>query len=270
MGKASSGKKVARAARAGGGLTRRRNSSYGYPSFIALVVILGVVLIAFSRNQNFASAAPISAPTKDLSAPRPDADHWHTAVGFDICGKFEPNFKEFENQAGIHTHGDGVIHIHPFSIKGKNPFSGKNANLGAYMRFVRQAEGKGTVTAHQIKLPGVSKVNGDKCSGKTSEVQIKTWKKGEPEEAGQTYTGDPEKLVLQDNMLLTVAFLPKGDKIPQPPSAPQLDQLTDVGPTTDTTLPGGVTGTTVPGATATTAPAATATTAPASPTTAKP
>lgn len=271
MGKASSGKKVARAARAGGGLSRRRNGSYGYPTFIAVVVIVGVALIAFSRNQNYASAAPVSAPTKDLSAPRPDGDHWHTAVGFDICGKFQPNIKQFEDPAGIHTHGDGVIHIHPFSLaKGKNPFSGKNANLGAYMRFVRQAQGKGTVTAQQIKLPGgVSKVNGDKCGGKTAQVQIKTWKKGEPEEGGQLYTGDPEKLLLQDNLLLTVAFVPKGDKIPQPPSAPQLDKLNDVTPT-PTSTPTPTPTPTVPGSSATTTPGATATSAPGTATTAKP
>jgi hypothetical protein len=262
MGKASSGKKVARAARAGGGLTRRRNSSYGYPAFIAIVVILGVLLIGFSRNKNMAAAAPLSAPTKDLSAPRPDADHWHTAYGFYVCGKFLPPIKTFETPAGIHTHGDGVIHVHPFGLaKGRNPFSGKNANLGSFMKFVRQADKVGTITAQQIKVPGANKVNGDKCGGKASQVQIKTWKKGEPETGGQVYTGDPEKLLLEDNMLLTIAFIPKGDKIPQPPSAPALDHLTDVSPTSTTT----------PAVTAKINPASTPTTAtPAAPTTAQP
>ena len=255
MGKASSGKKVARAARAGGGLTRRRNTSYGYPAFIAVVVILGLALIAFSRHEVRASAAPASAPTKDNSPPRADADHWHTAYGFYICGKWQSNIAQFEDAQGIHTHGDGVIHVHPFRIGKRNPFSGKNANLGAFMAFA-----KGRVTGQQIKVPnGVKKVNGDKCSGKASQVIVKTWKKGEPEEAGQLFTGNPEKLKLEDNMLLTIAFMPKGSKIPQPQSAPTLDSLSDVTPSTPTTTPG-ETPTTTPGST--TAPAATTTSQP--------
>jgi hypothetical protein len=231
MGKASSGKKVARAARAGGGLTRRRNSSYGYPAFIAIVVIMGIALIAFSRQQVRASAAPVSAPSTDNSPPVANRDHWHAAYGFYICGKFQPNIPLFDDKQGIHTHGDGVIHTHPFKIAGANPFSGKNANLGAFMKFA-----KGRVTSQQIKVPnGPTKVNGDKCNGKAAEVEIKTWKKGEPEGAGQLYTGDPEKLRLLNDQLITIAFVPKGTPIPQPPSAPTLDKLTDVGPTTTTT-----------------------------------
>jgi hypothetical protein len=240
MGKASSGKKVARAARAGGGLTRRRNTSYGYPTFIAVVVIIGIALIAFSRHEVRASAAPVSAPTKDNSAPRL-GDHWHAAYGFYICGKWQANTPQFENTQGIHTHGDGIIHIHPFSLGKRNPFTGKNANLGAYMELA-----KGRVTSQQIKVPaGTKKVNGDKCSGKTGEVIVKTWKKGEPVDAGQIYTGNPEKLKLEDQMLITIAFMPKGSKIPQPPSASTLDNLSDVTAPT-TTVPAGTTPTAPP------------------------
>ena len=58
-------------------------------------------------------------------------DHWHSYLGVNICGEWLPNVPEFEapvgspvgsRNAGIHSHGDGLIHTHPFvsSEEGKN------------------------------------------------------------------------------------------------------------------------------------------------------
>ena len=44
MGKASSAKKVARAARTGGGRTRRGTTSWVWPGLMALVVVIGLSL----------------------------------------------------------------------------------------------------------------------------------------------------------------------------------------------------------------------------------
>ena len=54
-----------------------------------------------------ASAAAPSYLTKD---------HWHAAYGMYVCDHFLPPVTDAkEDVLGIHTHGEGVIHIHPFS-----------------------------------------------------------------------------------------------------------------------------------------------------------
>ena len=113
MGKASSTKKVARAARTGGGRTARgTGGSLVWPALIGVVVVLGVILIGISRSEISGASTP----------PRIGKDHWHAAIGFYDCDHFLPNEAQFENSEGLHTHGDGLIHLHPFSsaVAGKN------------------------------------------------------------------------------------------------------------------------------------------------------
>ena len=232
MGKASSAKKVARAARTGGGRTARGRGSWGFPAVIATVVVLGTAGVVYSRDQHPGKALQ-SASSTDNSPPR-IGDHWHAAYGVDVCGKFLSPITDQTDPIGIHTHGDGVIHIHPFQLSGsRKPFTGKNANLGAFLDSV-----DASVSQSRIKIPGHdAKRNGQTCNGKDAEVRIMQWDYGQAQDQGKAVTGDPNKLLLRDRQLITIAFLPKSEKIPQPPSAPTLDKLSDLGATT-TTVPG--------------------------------
>ena len=57
MGKASSNKKVARAAKAGGGRARAAGErNILFPAVLAAVVILGMVLVVYARNERSAEA----------------------------------------------------------------------------------------------------------------------------------------------------------------------------------------------------------------------
>ena len=116
MGKASSSKKVARAARAGGRTSANRQRNLLFPGVIGVIMVLCVALVAFAANDR---------KSEDDIAPVL-GDHWHAAIGFYVCGEFQPDLAEFESRLGIHTHGDGVIHIHPSSAGG----AGENATLG--------------------------------------------------------------------------------------------------------------------------------------------
>src|SRR5438067_12861388 len=104
MGRASSSKKVARAARTGGGRTKRAGSrTCLFPGVMIADVALGTLGIVSSKHQN--SAAATVRPRR--------TDHWHAAYGFDICGKFERDLPQPTPLIGLHTHGDGVIHVEP-------------------------------------------------------------------------------------------------------------------------------------------------------------
>jgi hypothetical protein len=234
MGKASSSKKVARAARTGGGRTRRGSSSLGWPVAMALVVVMGTAGIVYSREQR----------QPDTSAPRPaengrPADHWHSAIGFNICGTFASNLPEPQSDPlGIHTHGDGVVHTHPFSARA----AGKNARLGVFFDTYEGLK----VTSDEIRLPGQdAKRNGMECDGQRAVVRTKIWGSRSPTDQGETYNGDPSDIRLVDNQLITIAFLPPDAEIPKPPSESSLDNLTDVDPP-PTTAPTEPTTTTAP------------------------
>lgn len=263
MGKASSAKKVARVARAGGGATSsKRRSKPLFPVAIGLIVVFGVSLIVFARSsqQDAASAAPVA-----------NQDHWHAAYGVRLCGEgFAAPIQVQDDPVGIHTHGDGIMHVHPFT----NAASGENATLGQFF----DAAGV-TIDDDQIDLGGDTSVKEgeDTCGAdeKPGIVQVAVW-----ENAREADSTDPEIITedirgirfTNDSMAFTIAFAPEGADIPPPPTIPTLDNLSDVEPTsgsgaTATTLLVPATATSVPAAatgesTATTAASTDTTSAP--------
>lgn len=66
-------------------------------------------------------------------------DHWHVAYGFHLCGQWfqlsgnleSPGSSGYDMlmETGIHSHDDGVIHIHPYTDRG----AGDNARLGVFL-----------------------------------------------------------------------------------------------------------------------------------------
>ena len=244
MGKASSAKKVARAARTGGGRTRRGSTSWAWPSIMALVVILGTAGIVYSRDQRQPdNTRPLAA------SPGRAGDHWHAAIGFHICGSFVPDLPEGEDPLGIHSHGDNIVHIHPFGSSA----AGKRATLEIFFDSVGA-----DVSADRIELPGQdTKRNGDKCENGEGVIRTKVWDTRDPSDPGRIVEGDPSNIRPQDNQLITIAFGPENQDIPRPPSERGLDALTDVpGATTTTTQAP----TTTSSSTSTTAPSSTTTT----------
>jgi hypothetical protein len=256
MGKASSSKKVARAARAGGRTSGTRQRNLLFPGVIGLIVILGSGLIAFAANDRKSEAN---------IAPVVNEDHWHAAVGIYICDSFLPDTPEFESPIGIHTHADGVIHIHPFSSGG----AGENATLGAYL------EGAGIELSDDTLRVGEDewKEGDDKCGDEDGELVVAQWKdvQSTDEEPALIRRDFNDIRFRDDGEGYTIAFVPEGTTdIPKPESAARLAELGAADAATATSVPGGETTTTTPGGTTTTAPGDTSTTAPAETTTTAP
>ena len=104
------------------------------------------------------------------------SDHWHARYQVIICGVPRPQFPF--TRRGIHTHGDGVIHIHPEN----RSEMGRNANL---RRFFESA---GAVFARdRIELPdGTRYRNGDRCpDGSTGMLWLLV--NGRPSDAYERY-----------------------------------------------------------------------------------
>lgn len=238
MGKASTNKKVARAAATGGGARTGRGVAAGpwkWYAVIAVAVVVGVLLLVMSRQERIDSISKVGPP-------RP-GDHWHVAYGLHVCGIFQPELSIETDPQGIHTHapegrGDGVIHIHPFTSKA----AGKNATLGKFV----DAAGLGLEDGKLTMPDGDVYEDGDKCGGKESSLRVKLDDK--------VFTDDLRDISFtKDRGKLTIFFGPEDAEIPDPPSVANLDNLSDVPPAQQTPvsideIPADPAATTVPAA----------------------
>ena len=206
MGRASSSKKVARAASTGGGRTARGARPLGWYAAIALVVILGVSGIVFSRAERREELAAGA----DGSAPVANVDHWHAAYGIYLCDEFTGNITNERDPKGIHTHADGIIHIHPFVRSA----AGRNATLEVFADAVDM-----TLNDDELEVPGGKsyKTGDTKCGDEEGIVQVKV--------NDEVITENVAKIKLNDQDLVTIAFAPKGAELPAPPTADDLSRL---------------------------------------------
>jgi hypothetical protein len=289
MGKASSAKKVARAARAGGNRRAGQRRALGFPVAIGLVLVVGLLLVVFAREKRNADAFPrankdhvhaaidiytcvadaaatpestTTTTTSTTVAPDSTASDATstTAAGDttttestttttaatsttqanpnDVHGEYQPAPQDAKaDDLGIHSHGDGLIHTHPFT----DSAAGRKATLGIFLDQVGI-----TMTNDSLILPsGAAFTEGTtKCEGgKDAIVQVAKWdnvadaaKGGKP---NQIFTDGFDKIRLGENESFTIAFMPSGSTIPAKPDvADRVAKVSDLAGATTTTLPG--------------------------------
>jgi hypothetical protein len=249
---------VARAATTGGGRTAGSSQSFGWYLTLAVVALLGLFLVAFSRNQELNRGQAAAAPK--ATAPVLNTDNWHSTFSVYICDHFVPNIPLFESADGIDSLGDGVIDIRPFSPQA----SGGNATLGFFVKAV-SAAGHGTFKLSSselqyIKVPGDTNPldtkdwhNGDACpGGKAGKVAFTV--------NGKAQKGDPTGWKLRDGDYLDVGFVPAGKSPPSNPAERQALVATPTNTTTTTAAPPTTTAPTTIAPATTAAPATTSTT----------
>jgi hypothetical protein len=214
MGKASSAKKVARAERAGGSTRAQSARKLGFPIAIAAIVIVGVGLVVFARGERSSSAV----------APELGVDHWHSAYGVWACDQFLPPFVDTQGDAvGIHTHEDGLIHIHPNSSLA----AGRNATLGVFADEVGLELGDDEFTTPT----GETFKTGDDCQGEAGVVQVLRWTPDNYEGEPEVITGDLADIHFDQNgSAYVIAFRRPGDDVPLPPSLGNINNPGDLGP----------------------------------------
>jgi len=104
------------------------------PSWLPVAVIVVVIAAVLGVFLAFA---------RGTSAQPSIGDHIHAALDIYVCGQKEPNLPFFE--AGVHTHGDGLIHIHPESASEE----GAGAAVGKFFQY-----GGWELTTSTLRLPG--------------------------------------------------------------------------------------------------------------------
>ena len=206
MGKASSSKKVARAAGTGGGRTSRGHKSWTYYGIILLVVLLGVAGTVTSRDHRLNQINAAGAKTPPAVGATENA-----AYAVDICGRLLPNIKTKKDPVGITTQGDGIIHIHPT----KASAAGANTTLGLFASSIGMQ-----LNASEVQEPGGKLyVDGNKCNGTTAHVYVRHFAfPGDTK--GVLETIDPQNIHLDDGSEYTIAFIPASQKNKIPPPVP--------------------------------------------------
>ncbi len=165
---------------------------------ISLVVAAAVALLA---------AACASGPSPRVG------DDWRASYAINICGRDVEPFPEFDG--GVHTHGDGLIHVHP-----KVPSEeGEGASL---VEFFTNAGG--ALTENAMQVPGDKPWrDGDICSdGRPGRVVVVV-NQGPLRDDLDTY-------VPQDGDRILVAFVPAGDAIPPVPPHPNWATAAEANP----------------------------------------
>ena len=207
--------------------SRHQRTSGWFYATVAVIIVIGSVTIGaivMSRDDN--NTAPVIG------------DHWHAAFGVNVCGEWLSNPATFESpagnsgvRAGIHTHGDGFIHIHPFA----RAETGNNATLGKFLSYGGWSASENSISMWEGPSFDQSKstwTNGDKCpsdapkgAGKPGRVVF--------EVNCKTVEGNPSDHKLVDQEVVAIGFVPQGVEIGAPPnaaSAPENDSGTGTTP----------------------------------------
>lgn len=271
MAPSSSAKKVAKLASRGKGKKVRFQGGTIFPVAVGIVVVILLGLVVYARQ---------SLPSEGSGPPRANVDHWHAAYGFYVCDEFLPKLvgtkedtvidsvtgqrvlaNEKFRTTGVHSHGDGVIHYHPYSSRA----SGNRARLGIFLDVydVELTDDKLVLPADQVG-PGEQSVYDTgtfKCGDKKTKIVVRVWDHYEKVDSYRDRVTDFDNTRITNNgMVFTIAIVPdEADvNIPQPPWAPQLPALGaadgsgDTIPPADTTPGGGATTTTAGQGTSTT------------------
>lgn len=235
MAGSSSAKKVARVAAKSGtgrpaGAAADTQRNWLFAVAVVVIVALGVGIVLFARSENGGVGDNTTPPRANLQDGNP-SDHWHAAFAVNVCGKeISPIQDGPTDVQGIHTHGDGLIHIHPFTRSA----AGERATMA---RFFKQVDF--TVTDEGFQLPpGTTTEDGGTtvkegtttCGGKEGELVLAHW-----ESAVAAGSSEPDDLIrsdfgsvrfAEDGAAYTLAFVEKGTtEIPPPSTAAQIEEL---------------------------------------------
>ena len=252
MAESNTGSWVRRVGASGGGRTYRRQRPVNFYGVLVIIVILGLLSVAFARYE-------YRHPANASTTPPTVGTTWFAALGTNACGSQQPPLSPNPiTLGGYHALSFGALKIAPT----KASEAGENATL---QKFIDGYLGL-KVTSQTLAIPGLRGLpnaattwnTGDKCAkgtkdaGKVGHVEIAYWPNIIVKKP--TISTDPTKVRFTPNMLITFFFGPEGTTPPKPPESAikaMLNAALTSQATTTTLLP--VTTTTQPTTTTTTA-----------------
>lgn len=159
-----------------------------------------------------------------ILGPVPGLSHWHAAYVVRICDDVLPPFDSDADPLGIHSHADGLMHIHPFVAEAGY----EHATLDVFADAMGFSISEGVLT-----LPnGDTYRDGDGCGVAGGRVFVDRWSSSDPDATSERIFADFDQLrFLGDGELYQIAFGPEESLPVIPPSAVSLDQVSNLNPT---------------------------------------
>jgi len=170
-----------------------------------------------------AASNAVGAEGLEVLGPIPGASHWHAAYVVRVCNDVLLPFEAPDDPLGIHSHQDGVAHIHPFFEA-----SGyEAATLGLFADAVGLGLGEGELT-----LPGGGTWrDGDLCDGVPGRVFVDKWSGPTPDSDVERIFADPASIrFLADAELYQIAFAPADSPPVVPPTHELLPRISNLTP----------------------------------------
>ena len=182
----------------------------GFPVMVALVVVLGALLVFWARTDREATSAPRVG------------DHWHSAYDVYVCDTFRSMIVLETDPNGIHSHGDGLIHIHPFNKLA----SGRDAVLCEFF-----AAFGGFIDDQSFMLDtGETVVEGFDCGGEPAVLKVARFDADDLSREPEILTEDLANLrLLKNREAFTIAMVHESVD-PPAPRAERLSFLDTVDP----------------------------------------
>jgi hypothetical protein len=232
--KSSIGKAVSRVGASGGGRTYGKTRPAAYYFVLSLIVVVGLAAVSYSRYE---LGHPASATTVYPQL----GTTGYFAVGLQACGKVLPDLKTGTDTGTAYTVlANNVVQVSPTTAAE----SGTNANIGAFIsgtaglklstNEITFPNGKGSV-AYTYKS-GMTCPAGTKYAGKKAYPEVAYWENDNQNRP--SISSDPSAVLLDSNMLVTLAFDPTG-VLPAHPTKASINELLEQSPvtTTTTTIP---------------------------------
>jgi hypothetical protein len=229
-------------------VTGRRRMAAGRPGWLVPALAFGVTalvvggLLALAAVRGGDTTPPVVATEAPPPPPPPPPtygvldesvgptiqDHWHVAYGFSLCGEWfqlsgdledvdaQGNFvDEAYLRTGIHSHDDGVIHIHPFTAEAE----GDNATLGLFLSNYGVELTDEGFTAPPDQLVGV------RCGTADKDLVVVVWPDATDPTEKLIVTNGLASTPLRDGAAITIALTDDPDTLTPPPWAAELPAL---------------------------------------------
>ena len=205
---------VERVARTGGGDSRLgRILRPSFPALVVLIIAAGTALVTFAYTTRDVQARPVQ-----------NDDHWHSPYGVWDCtegeeGEYLPQFSSTDDGRGIHSHNDGLIHIHPYY----EDASGENATLEDFMTAMRAQLSDDAITLDDGRVLE----EGVDCGGEPAIIQVHRWEfANSVDEDADVFTENLNDVRFRNNgEAWVIARAPEGVDFPPPPSLEWLGQV---------------------------------------------
>ncbi len=255
-------RRVARAAAVGGGRTYRARTPFSWYAILTVICVVGVFLVAYSRYEvthpvakHLKAASPptranqwevgldlyICGRVKHLAAST-DTDEPYTTDGKGVV-TIEPGLASTPSLYG----GKNAI-LNAFLVSASVVLENKSLQIPGKAKTpsttttttstttTTTTDPKTTTTTATSTTTSTSSTtttttvpppkpivykNGQSCAGKKGVVQVKVWKSPSAK-TGTLITRDAGSLRFSNGQLITIAFVPKGARIPKPTSAKKI------------------------------------------------